>query len=398
MFNPDTAAGNAARSQFLSGLSGMFGAGSRIRITGIRPITIGRRRVQDAGSVTIEFVVEDDNGAYEALSSEGAAAQLATALGESEEDVEVNAGAQTLDASEFQGRVFAYGPGLAEAVVGQPTLVTVQAFDEYHNDISDEITAVSLEFHDGAARTTSVTDGEAVDAASVAYGVLECDKAVRFVVVTQIQNTTVRDGPYVVGCQAAAVSPEHVQIVERSQSSSGGAVPNVDDAEAMQAGQTEELIVNTADQFGNRVATGGQAAAFTVDFNLQTAHGSAPCTTCTHQIVDFNDGSYAIEYQAESTGTYSIDVRFDGAPVLNSPVVIEITPGDLQPQSIELSVEAGLVGGTASIRASLFDHWGNTIWALPAGAALLAYPVRMALASVCELYSLLLLCLLYGGL
>jgi len=77
------------------------------------------------------------------------------------------------------------------------------------------------------------------------------------------------------------------------------------------------FTIHSVDKWGNPRTDGGDD--FKVDINGPE--------TITPQIVDNNDGTYAVTYHPDKTGTYKINVTLEGRPIKDAPFTVECKPG-----------------------------------------------------------------------
>uniref|UniRef100_A0A7S3YVB0 PA14 domain-containing protein n=1 Tax=Lotharella globosa TaxID=91324 RepID=A0A7S3YVB0_9EUKA len=120
-------------------------------------------------------------------------------------------------------------------------------------------------------------------------------------------------------------------------------------------------VIQAQDSCGSPVATGGDAAKFTVTMLRTTDSLSVGVT-----IVDNDDGTYTLKFTATIVGTYTVTVRYDNEPINSgSPsfdVVVVPNPNPHPVQSTLTTFPTGyIVGETSSAVFILRDAWGNTI-------------------------------------
>ena len=105
------------------------------------------------------------------------------------------------------------------------------------------------------------------------------------------------------------------------------------------SGLEHEFMVECRDSLGNLMLTGGTRVE--VKIHHQNGFNFHPT------IFDNNNGTYSVKYNPGATGVYFLSVNVFGSPIKGSPFVLNVQPGETEPQeSTLLSVEGGIEGVT----------------------------------------------------
>jgi hypothetical protein len=106
------------------------------------------------------------------------------------------------------------------------------------------------------------------------------------------------------------------------------------------SGLEHKFMIECRDSMGNLMLTGGTLV------EVNTIHhqngGNFHAT-----ILDNNNGTYSARYTPDATGVYFLSVTVFGSPIKGSPFVLNVQPGETEPQeSALLSVGGGIEGVT----------------------------------------------------
>lgn len=204
----------------------------------------------------------------------------------------------------------AYGPGLQEAIVGEPANFTIQA----RNKKGDKITTGGSPFDvEVTGPDDNIVDVKIIDnkdgTYAVSYHPVEQGKH-RVEVMLRGENPLfyehLANSPFIVEADVG---------VDPSQSLVFG--PGVEDG--LLNTRPAEFKIQARDRNGKNIPSGGDP--FEVKVTDQNGKQiDAP-------IVDNGDGTYNVSYEPTGAGRHKVDVRLKGKPVGNTPVTVNVKEG-----------------------------------------------------------------------
>jgi len=204
----------------------------------------------------------------------------------------------------------AFGPGLQEAVVGEPANFTIQARTKKGDKISHGGHPFDVEV---TGPDDSVVDVKIIDnkdgTYSASYHPTEAGKH-RVEVVLRGENPLyyehLANSPFVVNCDVGT---------DPSQSLVFG--PGVEDGVLNTKPAT--FTIQSRDRNGENVNKAGDP--FEVKVTDQNGK------VIDSPIVDNGDGTYDVSYEPTGVGRHKVDVRLKGKPVGNTPVSVNVKEG-----------------------------------------------------------------------
>ena len=106
------------------------------------------------------------------------------------------------------------------------------------------------------------------------------------------------------------------------------------------SGLEHEFMVECRDSLGNLMLTGGTR----VEVNTIHHQNGGDFHTTIH---DNNNGTHSVKYNPSATGVYFLSINVFGSPIKGSPFVLNVQPGETEPQeSTLLNVGGGIKGVT----------------------------------------------------
>jgi hypothetical protein len=265
----------------------------------------------------------------------------------------------------------AKGEGLIKADVGKEAQFTVITRDGYENRITigGQLSLLTGKLKlraEHAARRTSVVVG-VESPVTPRTGVIEED-------VTFTDNndgtytgsyTVTRSGKYSLsvkfGSDDIYESPWLVNVASASTSALTTIATGSGLKEA-KAGQAAEFVVTTSDNYGNVVEdTDAQITAYLV---LNNSNSTEQSKQIKCSIVTNHDGTYLANYTVTISGSYTLEILYNGSSIKDSPFTVNVSAGEANAARAVAKGE-GLssvtVGGTGSFIVKTFDEFRNII-------------------------------------
>ncbi|KAK9829596.1 hypothetical protein WJX72_006798 [[Myrmecia] bisecta] len=126
-----------------------------------------------------------------------------------------------------------------------------------------------------------------------------------------------------------------------------------------EAAALESLAVVAADDFGNRIHTGGAP----INAYLWGPIGTPSCAANAADVIDHQDGTYTISYLACEPGTFRMNVRVNFSHVLSSPlsllVMTEAGASGIRVAASGPGFYKAVAGKTAEFVLTAVDHSGH---------------------------------------
>jgi len=204
----------------------------------------------------------------------------------------------------------AFGPGLQEAIVGEPANFTIQARNKKGDKIPHGGHAFDVEVLGPADEPVDVKIIDNKDGTyAVSYHPLEQGRH-RVEVVLRGENPLfyehVANSPFIVDADVGT---------DPSQSLVFG--PGVEDGVLNTKPAT--FTIKARDRGGQDTGKGGDP----FEVRITDQNGKA----LDAPIVDNGDGTYNVSYEPTGTGRHKVDVRLKGKPVGNTPVSVNVKEG-----------------------------------------------------------------------
>jgi hypothetical protein len=219
--------------------------------------------------------------------------------------------------------------------LGMETRITVQTKDKYDNNLVEEV------------ELDCSVDGPEPITPTLSYD---------------------GDGFYILSFSATRSGQYHVSIVHQNRHIKGSPyglfmTPGVINASScvasgpsltsMVAGKAGKFIIEARDLYSNPVGKGGDR--FDV---LVTGEGKATI----EKFADLRDGRYEVQFSINKSGLYSLDVRYRGEPILDSPWDCSVSPSEtFAPNCFctGFGVKAAWMGRESSFVIHSVDVFGN---------------------------------------
>jgi uncharacterized protein (DUF983 family) len=395
MFSAESESGQAARDNFMSGISNMFGvSGDSVRIVGVRDrgtggdgLALDGRRLQgtDDGSVEILYELQVASPALNETAAE--TNRIAAMMGSSDFSESLGAHIGSSDvvavdelqldepaATVSSVRAHLKGDGLKRAAVdGQIRSFVVRLYDEFDNVDSIDSSELAIADTTGGMEVQSIRFDPAQNAYVVEYLAASCPGSLEFSLL--VNGKPIGDTVYSIPCVASDAHGEH-SVATYPYSRSVGA------PQELTAGETEEIYITLYDATGTPRTSGGDASLVAVEI---TAPDGTTCgQQCSPRVVDMTHGEYKVSYSVQQAGEYSVAVSVkhaDGTShaIQHSPFVSVVKPGQIDAaqcnvewSALELPVATWV---TATITAR--DKYGNDVEWLDADAAFVILPAHL---------------------
>ena len=164
--------------------------------------------------------------------------------------------------------------------------------------------------------------------------------------------------PYRVPCTPAPISATMTMLVGRTAVTGGDILTAPG---ALVAGQSETILIQAKDSYGNLKFEGGDLDFLTI--GIQTSENELePAVTDRH------DGTYRLRYTVTEALDHSISILVNADAIPNSPFTTSVEPAELSPANCELIAEREQeVGSDVTIEVEQRDLFGNPIGRVPAG-------------------------------
>jgi len=259
---------------------------------------------------------------------------------------------QVVPAASSAENTVASGDGLNKAEAGVAGHFDVEVRDRFDNPVGhggDAITAVIIpKAKEAAEGEEAAAAGEPIPATVTdnGDGTYKVDyepltKAGDYTVEVKLGEDPIKDAPFdlTVGASTGGSDPEKSFVV------------GLKDAVA---GEKQEPIVHSVDQFGNPLVGGGD----NVEVKL-----SGPEDVDVN-VIDNGDGTYTADYTPTKAGDYKAVVKINGNEVAGSPFEFSVVPAEVSPGHCVASgpgISRGKADKPAPFKVQLRDQFDNDI-------------------------------------
>jgi len=247
------------------------------------------------------------------------------------------------------GHCEAHGPGIESATAGKPVQFFVQTKDSNGNNIAKGGAKIQAVLEDAAGKIpVSVVDNNDGTYTCTYTPHTASNSKLHVNVATQNFGT----GPVAGAPFTVSVAPGSPSAATTEAYGPG--------TESADAGTPAIITVQTKDDYGNLLNTGGAPISVTA---VNQENGSE----LPVEVLDNRDGTYSLTYRPEVMGNYEINVALGNQPIKDMPLSVYVNPGvtDLtsfiwEGLEFDSSGRRVIVAGTTdSFNVSARDSFGN---------------------------------------